>query len=101
MRVIEPAMTPQTFSNAMVATVGAYAEVVAEQARVIEQLQAALRQQPKGPSPAPGSPAQAVIMAARMLVLHRQDTELNATPFVARMVADLAEALAAFDKATP
>jgi len=87
-------MTPQTFSNAMVATVGAYAEVVAEQARVIEQMQAALRQpRPTTPRPAPGSPAEAVIEQVRVLV--RQ----SAPEDVAAHIVKLAGALAAFDRA--
>lgn len=91
-------MTPQTFSNAMVATVGAYAEIVAEQARVIEQLQAALRQQPKGLQPAPGSPAQAVIDAARAVVVFDESGAPRGA--LDREFGQLRLALAAFDKAT-
>lgn len=93
-RAIEQRMNPITFSNAMVGAVGAYAEVVAEQARIIEQLQAALRQpRPTKPTPAPGSPAQAVIDVARELLMQTTDTG------IAGHMAKLGGALAAFDRA--
>lgn len=68
-------MNAITFSNAMVGTVGAYAEVVAEQARTIEQLQIAIRDLSKT-KPPPPLPVQvtAVIDAALEVLMETTDT---------------------------
>jgi len=47
-------MNPITFSNAMVGTVAAYAEVVAEQARTIEQRRRSRRPTPPERGRSPG-----------------------------------------------
>lgn len=61
-------MKTSTFSNALVAVVGAYAEGVAEQAQAIEQLTAALRS-----TAAPNPALKALIDAVDAVITERRE----------------------------
>ncbi len=74
-------MTPTAFSNAMVATVGAYAEIVAEQKATIDQLTAALQQKAAAKKPLSTVSFQCqvdgVIAAARKAVANTGEDEIR------------------------
>jgi len=86
-------MDSRIFSNALVAVVGAYSGALAEAHQANEQLTAALRQpRPSTPRPAPGSPAQAVIEAARAVLNQTSDEG------IAGAIARLGDAMTEFDR---
>lgn len=92
-------MGPQTFSNAMVATVGAYAEVVAEMAKRIEYLEATLRT--VASSPPTDAARDELLDAVRDLVarFHAGGSEMAVSAELSNLITALAPRLAAYDRA--
>jgi uncharacterized coiled-coil protein SlyX len=78
-------MKISTFNNTVVGLVSSYAEVLAEQAQLIEQLQEALRQAVQNPAGSNPSQNQALTQAAGAVVAAWKEYEKGATEVDALM----------------
>jgi len=94
-------MRPTTFSNAIVATVSAYAEALSEQAQLVEQMQAALKQaaQPKQEPAHSSKDSSSIVAAARAVVraAARQNPEQPPSHLLLEALHALGVVLRAFD----
>jgi methyl-accepting chemotaxis protein len=93
-------MRPITFSNAIVATVSAYAEALSEQAQLVEQMQAALKQAAQTKEQAHSSQDSSSVVAAARAVVRaaaRQNPEQPPSHLLLEALHALGAVLRAFD----